>query len=99
LLNLATEIRSQAAAESCENAEDWKFTSIGSKACGGPTGYLPYSVNIDTVLFFRLVEAHRLQEQEFNETWGVVSDCALALAPTDVICEDGKPVLVFGNGG
>jgi hypothetical protein len=35
----------------CENSADWAFTSIGSKACGGPTGFVAYSLKLNTTEF------------------------------------------------
>jgi len=92
LSQMLSEITSMAASVACDDSSEWMTTSYGSKACGGPVGYIAYSQNIDTALFLEKVEAHRDAEDEFNRKWGVISDCALAAEPKGVICEDGKPV-------
>lgn len=84
-----------AASMPCTNAEDWEFTAIGSKACGGPTGYIAYSTQIDTVDFLNRVERYSDNQAEFNQRWGIASDCSLPPTPIDVVCENGGAVLVF----
>jgi hypothetical protein len=37
LEKMHVEILSLSTSKQCENSADWAFTSIGSKACGGPT--------------------------------------------------------------
>ncbi len=80
---------------SCEDSDDWRFAPIGSKACGGPKGYIAYAVSIDTVQFFAKLEQYRNDENQFNAKWGIFSDCALVQSPSDVACENGKAVLVY----
>lgn len=79
----------------CVNAEEWLFTPFGSKACGGPVGYIAYSSSIDTVAFLQFVEDHRAQQQAFNEKWNIMSDCSSPLEPTGVVCENGNPVFTY----
>lgn len=81
---------------SCTDAADWKFIPIGSKACGGPTGYIAYHKTIDEAAFKKMVDAYTTAQQDFNKKWGVASDCAMVMPPAGVKCEDGKPV--FQNG-
>lgn len=92
---MLAEIQTLAGSVSCENASEWTFISYGSKACGGPIGYIAYSTTIDTVDFLNKVEVHRQAEDEFNKKWGVASDCSLALEPTGVICENGSPKFIY----
>ncbi len=89
---MLAEITSMAASVTCDDSSKWLTTSYGSKACGGPVGYIAYSQDIDTTLFLEKVEEHRKAEDEFNRKWGIISDCALAAEPNEVLCEDGKPV-------
>ncbi len=79
----------------CVTPDDWTFTPIGSKACGGPTGFLAYSVTIDTNDFLEKVEAYKEAMNAFNIKWGVISDCALPATPVGVTCVDGKAELVY----
>lgn len=81
----------------CENAEDWNFTAFGSKACGGAKGYIAYSTSIDTEAFLQMVQDYNEAEAAYNIKWGIVSDCMAVMPPQGVICQDGKPVLVYND--
>lgn len=91
LSEMFAEIKALASSESCDEASAWTFTSYGSKACGGPIGYIAYSQNIDTELFLQKVEEHRTAQQAFNEKWGIISDCSVPQEPDAVVCENGEP--------
>lgn len=98
LQNLETmlqEIQSLAQSVSCQNTSEWTFTSYGSKACGGPVGYIAFSKTIDVFDFLKKVEAHRQAEEAFNKKWGIISDCALAVEPTGISCVNGSPIFVY----
>jgi len=92
---LLTEIRNIAESETCENADEWKFTRIGSKACGGPTGYVAYSDKIDEAGFLEKVQAYTNAEADFNRKWGIFSNCAIEPEPKSVSCENGKAVFNY----
>ncbi len=81
--------------ETCTDSEDWLFTAYGSKACGGPIGYIAYSKKIDQNYFLGLVDRFTELQAEHNRKTGAVSDCALALRPTRVTCENGKPKFIY----
>ena len=95
LQQMLSEIKSLASSEDCEDATEWTFTAYGSKACGGPVGYIAYSTNIDTESFLNQVEEHRTAQKEFNEKWGIISDCSVPQEPDEVICENGETVFVY----
>jgi len=95
LIEIFSEIQSMAASVSCTNSSEWVFTSYGSKACGGPIGFIAYSTNIDTNLFLEKIAAHRVSQQEFNNKWGIVSDCSVPSQPSEVLCVNGKPVFEY----
>lgn len=80
---------------SCENEEDWLFTPYGAKACGGPQGYIAYSLSLNVSEYLELVEEHRLKEDEFNTKWGIISPCDIPPYPQDVVCENGLPSFLF----
>ena len=80
---------------SCTNANNWSFTAYGSKACGGPQGYIAYSNDIDTTLFLEKVAEYTEAENQYNIKWGIVSDCAITPTPIALICENGVPVLQY----
>lgn len=81
--------------ETCSDSEDWLFTAYGSKACGGPIGYIAYSKKIDQNYFLGLVDRFTELQAEYNQKTGAVSDCALAVRPTRVTCENRKPKFIY----
>lgn len=88
-------IQEMANSKDCEDSSNWTFTAYGQKACGGPVGYIAYSTQIDTAHFLDKVDEHRAAQQEFNEKWGIASDCSVPQEPDDVICENGDPSFVY----
>ena len=95
LMDLFSEIQRLSNSQSCTNAKDWLFTPFGSKACGGPQGFIVYSKNIDVNAFLEKIETYTKAEKEFNIKWGVVSDCAIINAPVSVECRNGYPILIY----
>ena len=83
----------------CIDGNDWHFAGIGSKPCGGPTGYIAYSTAIDTADFLSRLAAYNEAVRAYNESNGLPSDCALVNPPTRIECEDGKAVLVYQEPG
>lgn len=83
----------------CIDGNDWQFAGIGSKPCGGPTGYIAYSTAIDTADFLSRLAAYNEAVRAYNESNGLPSDCALVNPPTRIECEDGKAVLVYQEPG
>lgn len=95
-LNLMLEeIELIAASHNCDDPSEWRYTSYGTKACGGYVGYFAFHKTIDMDLFFGKIEAHRLAEDLYNIKWGIISDCAVTPKPNGVICENGSPILVY----
>jgi len=90
-----SEITEIAESLSCEDSSRWTYTPYGSKACGGPMGYIAYSIDIDTAHFLQLIEEYQQAEAAFNIKWGIISDCSVPQSPRGVDCEDGKAVLVY----
>lgn len=95
LLTLKAEIESLAASSVCNESTECKFIAFGSKPCGGPWSYLIYTTSIDTQELETKVSQYNQLEAIFNARWGVVSDCALAAEPSDVICENNVCVPVY----
>ncbi|TCC88159.1 hypothetical protein EZ428_20775 [Pedobacter frigiditerrae] len=93
--SLKIEIDKMSSQVSCDQAIDWKFVTIGSKACGGASGYVAYSVKIDEKLFLDKVDLYTQKQKAFNIKWGVVSDCSLIMPPKAVECINGKPKFVY----
>ncbi|MDG1278760.1 MAG: hypothetical protein P8O16_15875 [Algoriphagus sp.] len=92
---LWTEINQLASSQNCTDANDWTFTPVGSKPCGGPMAYIAYSRKIDEKRFLELVQRYTELQADFNKRSGAISDCALVTRPSGVICENSKAVLIF----
>ncbi|MCZ4242507.1 hypothetical protein [Pedobacter punctiformis] len=95
LKTLLDEIQKMSAAETCTNSSEWKFVPIGSQACGGTIGFIPYSVKINTDQFLQKVEVYTNKQKAFIAKYKVVSTCAIILPPKGVECIDGKPKLIY----
>lgn len=95
LAEMITEIEKLASSQVCKDSTQWTFTCFGSKACGGPVGFIAYSQNIDTLLFLKKIEQHKIAQTAFNEKWGIFSDCSLPTEPKGVLCENNTPVFVY----
>lgn len=95
LNQMFSEIENLASNVNCNNSSQWAFTNYGSKACGGLIGFIAYSTNIDIDSFLEKIEEHRTAQKEFNEKWGIISDCSIPSQPSGIICENGKPVFEY----
>ncbi|SDS50525.1 hypothetical protein SAMN05216503_3276 [Polaribacter sp. KT25b] len=95
LMDLFNEIQNLSYSISCSDAADWNFVAYGSKACGGPKGYIAYSSKIDTTAFLQKIETYTQTEKDFNIKWGVISDCSITNPPTSVECQNGFPKLIY----
>lgn len=94
LEKIKSAIESEIAKENCTRNADWAFAPIGSKACGGPSGYIAYPKKIETAILPK-IENYTQKMSEFNKKHNLTSDCMMAPEPTSVRCENGKGVLVF----
>ena len=97
LKQLLNKITIQSDTAECNNSENWSFTALGEKACGGPKTYIPYPHSIDTAAFLVLVKKYNAAEKAFNKKYNIISDCAFVLPPTSITCDNGKPVLIYKN--
>ena len=95
LEELYKKIVSISESKSCTNSSQWKFTAIGSKACGGPSGYIAYSSEINESEFLDLVAQYTKLQKEYNTKNNIGSDCSLVASPSSITCENGKPVFVY----
>lgn len=80
----------------CTNPDDWRISPLGSKACGGPASFIAYPIEIETVVLPKITEFNKASSN-FNLKYGIISDCAVTPAPSDVQCENGKAVLVYDS--
>jgi hypothetical protein len=94
LLSAQAEIIRLAESVPCTNASEWKFTPMGSKACGGPARYIAYHQSVERELL-DLVERFNLLQKAYNEKNNVISDCMLVGPPRTVQCEANKAILVY----
>ncbi|TJZ62055.1 hypothetical protein FAZ15_05965 [Sphingobacterium olei] len=97
-----TELRAQISdivdTSKCIYAENWNFTAIGRKACGGPKGYIAYPNTIDIEAFLKLVQEYNKAENDYNKKYNIVSDCMYVMPPKEVTCDNGKPILAYEGG-
>ena len=92
---LKSDIETLANTSICNNTFICKYIAFGSKPCGGPWSYLIYSTSIDQQNLQNLVEVYNEKQAEFNTKWGIFSDCAFAMPPTSITCENNSCVPVY----
>lgn len=95
LLNYFKEITAFLDGMNCSNASDWSFIAYGAKACGGPQGYIAYPNSIDVKAFLEKIEIYTNMEKEYNTKWNISSDCWMVPTPSEIICENGKPKIIY----
>ncbi|MFY0628798.1 MAG: hypothetical protein JXR05_00375 [Flavobacteriaceae bacterium] len=95
LMNLFDELYELSISVTCSDSNDWSFTPYGTKACGGPQGYIAYSNQIDIVAFLQKVDEYTEAENQYNIQWGILSTCDIPPAPIAVECVNGYPVLKY----
>jgi hypothetical protein len=88
------EIRSMIDVDSCSETDQCRFLAYGSKACGGPQGYLLFSNQIDVEALTQKVEEYNRAEDAYNKKFGIISDCMFVTPPEKLTCENGKCVPV-----
>jgi hypothetical protein len=79
------EILSLSTSKQCENSA-LAFTSIGSKACGGPTGFVAYSLKLNTTEFLDKVKKYTNYQKNSIRN-GVISTCDVLLPNKYRMCE------------
>lgn len=79
---------------SCDNAEGCNFIAYGSKACGGPQGYLIFPSNVDKEELSAMVDRYNKAEAAYNEQQGMMSDCSIPPEPKELGCESGDCVRI-----
>ncbi|MEN8125564.1 MAG: hypothetical protein ABFR32_10580 [Bacteroidota bacterium] len=95
LEELAEEIKAIADESICSDEYSCDFIGFGSKPCGGFWSYLVYSNSIDTVNLVTKVKEYNKMEKQYNQKWGIMSDCMVVMPPTSVACENGKCIAVY----
>jgi len=95
LTDLYLEIIGLSTSYSCNDDSEWKWTPIGAKACGGPTGYIAYSTKLDMNSFLAKVSFYTHQQDTYNIKWSIISDCSIPPEPINVICENSLAELIY----
>lgn len=68
---------------SCTKTTDCVVIALGSKACGGPNGFLVASTKNATIRQIRaLAKQSEALEAGFNLRYGIVSNCMVAAQPS-----------------
>ncbi|MEC5157821.1 hypothetical protein [Chryseobacterium sp. MP_3.2] len=80
----------------CPNPEEWTFTAIGAKPCGGPSSYIAYPKKLAEEILPKVNKLTAMQDA-FNKKYRLMSDCAIVLPPTEIACVEGKAVLMNEN--
>ena len=94
LQSMRQEIIDLAKTVDCTDSDDWSFSPMGAKACGGPSEYVAYPNSLATEILQK-IEEYTLSNKNFNKKWGVVSDCALIATPQSITCVDQEAQLIF----
>lgn len=97
LIALKESIVSLIASATCTSNSQCEYVAFGSKPCGGPWSYLVYPTTMDTRFLLEQVAIYNLKEHQYNQKWGVFSDCMLVAPPTRVDCVNNKCVAVYNN--
>ncbi|MDQ1097432.1 MULTISPECIES: hypothetical protein [Chryseobacterium] len=77
----------------CTGSNEWTFSPIGAKACGGPQSYIAYPKKIEDEILPKIND-YTEKVKAFNEKYKLISDCMMVMPPKSVKCVDGKPELV-----
>ena len=88
-------VLSQVNSTACTNAQEWDFTAIGSKACGGAAGFIAYSLKINVPEFLTKVDNYTKAQKAYNEKWNIISTCEVMMPPSRVDCVEGKTQLIY----
>ncbi|MDO5510180.1 MAG: hypothetical protein Q4F57_05750 [Weeksellaceae bacterium] len=80
----------------CTDPEDWRVSSMGAKACGGPAFYIAYPIVAEYRIIDKIAEYTRLQEK-YNRENNIQSDCAMVMPPSELRCENEQIVLIYNN--
>lgn len=77
---------------SCAQDGECAYLAIGSKACGGPMGYIIFSNDIDVAALKKMVDKYTQDQKTYNIENNVISDCSIVNPPEKVGCVDGSCV-------
>ncbi len=78
----------------CSENSQCSYIAYGTKACGGPQGYLVFSSEIDENKLKAMVTKYSKDEDTYNKQNGIMSDCSFPLPPENFSCIGGKCVAI-----
>jgi len=84
------EISNLVTSKNCYETSQCSYLAYGSKACGGPQGYLVFSSEVDLENLKELVENYTAAEATYNKQNGIMSDCSIVSPPQTIGCVDGN---------
>ncbi|MDQ1816602.1 hypothetical protein RBA41_25200 [Massilia sp. CCM 9210] len=91
--SLGARITAEIGDAACDNASQCRTLPVGSKACGGPAGFLPWSTKRSNgELLARLAAEQAAAEKKVNEKSGMMSTCSVEQDP-GATCSAGRCVL------
>ena len=86
------EVRTRIGPAVCSVDSDCRALPMGARPCGGPSGYLPYSIRgTDEGPLARLSADHRKLSEELNLQRQAVGTCEVAAEPVPY-CERSAPL-------
>ena len=74
----------------CDDHSDCNTMEIGDKPCGGPSGYLIFSTDIDYAKLESLASRYTRLQKEYNDEFGIASDCSIVSPPENIGCLNSK---------
>lgn len=77
---------------SCTENSQCSYIAYGTKACGGPQGYLVFSTDVGKDKLEAMVAKYSKAEDAYNKQNGIMSDCSIPTPPENIECKDGKCV-------
>lgn len=82
LQRLESHARAAARVEGCDAAGSCAAAPLGAKACGGPRDHVVYCrLSTDEAELTASLAALERFEREFNQRYGIASNCALEMPP------------------
>ena len=90
--NLLQQIKAEIGDAACDTSQQCKSLPVGSRACGGPETYLPWSTKRSNgEKLTRLADQHSNQRKEQDTKAGMISTCQMISDP-GATCNAGRCV-------
>ena len=92
---LFNEITAISESKPCTDASKWRFVAFGTKACGGPVGFIAYSSEINVNDFLSKIKEYTDLQNQMNKKCGIISDCSIPPTPKGIVSENNKPIFIY----